>query len=112
MCLRAYNMHASKAVPPLLCLQLLALAGIQFWVTKFIIDVIGKDQESVTPAFGATSIAAPLLGVFAGGAFIVRDAPVELWSNSLDEPLPRFCIWLCAPTPGILSSRIRLELLA
>ena len=46
------------------------VTGIQFWVTKYIVEVIGMDQTYVTPAFGGTSIIAPLLGVFAGGAFI------------------------------------------
>jgi hypothetical protein len=46
------------------------VTGIQFWVTKYIIQVIGMPQTYVIPAFGVTSIVAPLLGVFAGGTFI------------------------------------------
>ena len=46
------------------------VTGIQFWVTKYIIQVIGEGQGLVVLAFGITSICAPLLGVFAGGTFI------------------------------------------
>jgi len=46
------------------------VTGIQFWVTKYLVNVIGVDQGPVTPVFGLTSITAPLLGVFLGGYII------------------------------------------
>ena len=55
-----------------LCALFFVVTGIQFWVTSYIIVVIGKTQAEVTPAFGVTSIVAPILGVLAGGNFIDR----------------------------------------
>jgi len=46
------------------------VTGIQFWVTKYLIVVIGKQQADVTAAFGVTSITAPIAGVFIGGTII------------------------------------------
>jgi len=46
------------------------VTGIQFWVTKYLIVVIGKKQDDVTLAFGVTSITAPIVGVFVGGTII------------------------------------------
>ena len=52
------------------------VTGIQFWVTKYILQIIlnGSDlgQEAVTAAFGATSIIAPIFGVVCGGIHIDR----------------------------------------
>ena len=58
-----------------LCSLFFVVTGVQFWVTSYIVVVIGDGgskvtQADVTPAFGVTSIVAPILGVFAGGAFI------------------------------------------
>ena len=53
-----------------ICSLFFVVAGVQFWVTSYIVKVIGKTQEEVTPAFGLTSILAPIIGVFAGGMFI------------------------------------------
>ena len=39
-------------------------------MTAYIITIIGRPQSEVTPAFGATSIIAPILGVVCGGIFI------------------------------------------
>jgi hypothetical protein len=46
------------------------VTGIQFWVTSYIIRIIKMPQAYVTPAFGATSILAPIAGVVCGGLFI------------------------------------------
>ena len=46
------------------------VTGVQVWVTSYIVVVIGKSQAEVTPAFGVTSITAPIIGVLAGGIFI------------------------------------------
>ena len=55
-------------------LQVLGLAslffvvtGIQFWVTAYMVVVLGRTQAEVTPAFGVVSITAPILGVISGG---------------------------------------------
>ena len=62
---------------PVYCCVVCALAslffvvtGIQFWVTPYVIKVIGKPQEDITVAFGLTSITAPIIGVFMGGTII------------------------------------------
>ena len=62
---------------PVYCCTVCALAslffvvtGIQFWVTPYVIKVIGKPQEDITVAFGLTSITAPIIGVFMGGTII------------------------------------------
>jgi MFS family permease len=44
--------------------------GVQVWVTSYVVVVIGKSQAEITPAFGVTSITAPIIGVIAGGIFI------------------------------------------
>ena len=46
------------------------VTGVQFWVTSYIVKVIAMEQTYVMAAFGVTVITAPILGVFAGGAFI------------------------------------------
>ena len=53
-----------------LCSLFFVVTGIQFWVTAYIVKVVRMDPDAVIPAFGATSIIAPILGVVCGGIFI------------------------------------------
>jgi MFS family permease len=46
------------------------VTGIQFWVTSYLIVVLGARKADVVPAFGVTAITAPLLGVILGGKFV------------------------------------------
>jgi len=48
------------------------VTGIQFWVTQFLVEIIGAAKTTVVPVFGVTAITAPLLGVAFGGWFIDR----------------------------------------
>jgi len=44
------------------CVLFYVISGILFWTTDYFIDVIKVPKESVTVAFGLTSITAPILG--------------------------------------------------
>ena len=44
------------------------VTGIQFWITKYLIEILNADQLIVNIAFSIISITAPLLGVLFGGA--------------------------------------------
>ena len=70
------------------------VTGIQVWVTSYIVVVIGKKQADVTPAFGVTSITAPILGVFAGGTFIDKIGGYK-GESAMALTLKWCCIFAC-----------------
>jgi hypothetical protein len=43
------------------------VTGIQFWITKYLTQIIGTDPKTVTAVFSIVSLAAPISGVFFGG---------------------------------------------
>ena len=49
------------------CILFFVISGILFWATDYFTQVIGADKETVTIAFGLTSITAPVLGAVSGG---------------------------------------------
>jgi len=75
-------MSTKKAVKKLLrnptymftCFALAALffvvTGIQFWVTSYLVDVLGAPKDRVVASFAIVSITAPILGVAIGAAFV------------------------------------------
>lgn len=70
------------------------VTGIQVWVTSYIVIVIGKKQADVTPAFGVTSITAPILGVFAGGSFIDKIGGYK-GDSAMALTLKWCCVFAC-----------------
>lgn len=55
-----------------LCSMYFIVTGIQFWMTSYLIDILGNDPIIVLLSFSASSITAPLLGVIVGGTFADR----------------------------------------
>lgn len=68
------RLHATCARPDGLSGSLLArrAAGIQFWVTKYILEIIQPPggQNAIVAPFGITSVFAPTIGVVCGGMFV------------------------------------------
>eukprot|EP00316_Scyphosphaera_apsteinii_P000608 CAMPEP_0119309240 /NCGR_PEP_ID=MMETSP1333-20130426/14405_1 /TAXON_ID=418940 /ORGANISM="Scyphosphaera apsteinii, Strain RCC1455" /LENGTH=553 /DNA_ID=CAMNT_0007313177 /DNA_START=38 /DNA_END=1696 /DNA_ORIENTATION=+ len=48
------------------------VCGIQFWVSAYLIKVLNAEKEMVVVSFAIVSIAAPLSGVYVGGAVVDR----------------------------------------
>jgi MFS family permease len=48
------------------------VTGIQFWMTSYLIEILGNDPIIVMLSFAITSITAPLGGVIVGGTFADR----------------------------------------
>ena len=53
-----------------LCSIYFIVTGIQFWMTAYLIGIVGIDPITVVALFSLTSITAPLLGVLMGGVFV------------------------------------------
>jgi MFS family permease len=45
------------------------VTGIQFWITSYLIDILGNNPIQVVVMFSIVSITAPLAGVLIGGTF-------------------------------------------
>lgn len=43
------------------------VTGIQFWITDYMIEVLGADKNRVIMVFALSSLTAPILGVIFGG---------------------------------------------
>jgi MFS family permease len=52
-----------------LCSIYFIVTGIQFWMTNYLIDILGNDPILVIAIFSIVSITAPLGGVIVGGTF-------------------------------------------
>jgi len=52
-----------------LCSIYFIVTGIQFWMTNYLIDILGNDPILVIVIFSIVSITAPLGGVIVGGTF-------------------------------------------
>jgi len=52
-----------------LCSIYFIVTGIQFWMTNYLIDILGNDPVLVVVIFSIVSITAPLGGVIVGGTF-------------------------------------------
>lgn len=52
-----------------LCSMFFIVTGIQFWMTSYLIDILGNNPIHVVIIFSAVSITAPLAGVIIGGTF-------------------------------------------
>lgn len=52
-----------------LCSMYFILSGIQFWMTSYLIDILGNNPLHVMIVFSIVSITAPLSGVLIGGTF-------------------------------------------
>lgn len=52
-----------------LCSIYFIVTGIQFWMTNYLIDILGNDPILVVVIFSTVSITAPLGGVIVGGTF-------------------------------------------
>lgn len=48
------------------------VTGIQFWVTSYLVDVLGAPKETVVGAFAVVSITAPVAGVAVGATIVDR----------------------------------------
>eukprot|EP00743_Colponemidia_sp_Colp-15_P005798 GILK01006233.1.p1 GENE.GILK01006233.1~~GILK01006233.1.p1 ORF type:complete len:526 (-),score=55.22 GILK01006233.1:108-1685(-) len=55
-----------------LCALYFVVTGIQYWITKYMITVLGADRLLVILSFAITCITAPSVGVFVGGALTDR----------------------------------------
>lgn len=55
-----------------LCSMYFIVAGIQFWMTSYLIDILGNNPIEVVIIFSTVSITAPLAGVIVGGTFADR----------------------------------------
>jgi MFS family permease len=52
-----------------LCSMFFIVTGVQFWMTSYLIDILGNNPVHVVIIFSAVSITAPLAGVIIGGTF-------------------------------------------
>jgi len=52
-----------------LCSMYFIVTGIQFWMTSYLIDILGNNPIQVVIIFSTVSITAPLAGVMVGGTF-------------------------------------------
>lgn len=48
------------------------VTGIQFWMTIYLIEILGNDPFHVVLIYSAVSVTAPLAGVLIGGTFADR----------------------------------------
>jgi MFS family permease len=55
-----------------LCSMYFIVSGIQFWMTSYLIDILGNNPIEVVIIFSTISITAPLAGVIVGGTFADR----------------------------------------
>ncbi len=55
-----------------LCSIFFIVTGVQFWMTSYLIDILGNDPFRVIVLYSAISITAPLSGVIVGGTFADR----------------------------------------
>jgi sugar phosphate permease len=55
-----------------LCSMFFIVTGVQFWMTSYLIDILGNNPIKVVIIFSAVSITAPLAGVIVGGTFADR----------------------------------------
>ena len=53
-----------------LCSIYFIVTGIQFWMTAYLIRILGVEPITVVVLFSMTSVTAPLLGVIMGGVFV------------------------------------------
>jgi MFS family permease len=52
-----------------LCSMFFIVTGVQFWMTSYLIDILGNNPITVVIIFSTVSISAPLAGVIIGGTF-------------------------------------------
>jgi MFS family permease len=52
-----------------LCSMYFIVTGIQFWMTSYLIDILGNNPIQIVIIFSTVSITAPLAGVMVGGTF-------------------------------------------
>ena len=55
-----------------LCSMFFIVTGIQFWLTIYLIEILGNDPVHVVIIFSLVSVTAPLGGVLIGGTFADR----------------------------------------
>jgi MFS family permease len=55
-----------------LCSMFFIVTGVQFWITSYLIDILGNNPVHVVIIFSTISITAPLAGVIVGGTFADR----------------------------------------
>ena len=63
------------------------VTGIQFWITKYLTQVIGADPTRVTIVFSVVSIMAPVSGVFFGSWIIDRNGGYKGEAAEGEEPM-------------------------
>ncbi len=72
------------------------VTGIQFWITEYLIRVVGAPTASVLGAFAATSATGPTVGVFFGGWFIDRLGGYKGAAGMAVTAKALLCFALCA----------------